>query len=146
MSGTKGESNQQSQKKRKKSMLLIEAAIWQGIESFKSSCTLFVTSFPYTAPNEAITSSFGSFKSGSSNSDVSDMSTFREEGDDGFSVGEGGPEYAIVGPFPSLSDATPREGLDLPPSTILTFLEVGREDGAPWLRQWGLEQPPLVGE
>ena len=103
------------QKKKKKNLLLTKAAIWKGIESFKRSYTLMVTSFPYTAPNKEITSLSRSFKSGSLNNDESNMSASREGGDDGFSNGGGGLELATTFPFPLVPEATPWEGRSLTP-------------------------------
>ena len=79
--------------------MLIDAAIWKGVESLKRSYTFFVTSFPYTDPNEEITFSSGSFRNGSSNNERSDMSASMGGGDADFSTDGGGLKRLL----PSLS-------------------------------------------
>ena len=74
-------------------------------------------SFPYTEPNKEITSSFGSFKGGSSNSDESVMRAFREGGDTAFSTGGGSSGEAISFPFPLEVVGTTQWGHASRPST-----------------------------
>ena len=113
-----------------------------GVESLMMSYTFFITSFSCIDPNKEITSSYGFFRSGSSNNDKSEMSTFREGGDTSFSTYEGGSKEATAFPFPFASVGTlPGGRMTRHPPQFLSILEIGREDDAPWLLQWKLEQP-----
>ena len=98
--------------------MLTDVAIWKGVESLKRSCTFFVTSFPYIKLSKEMTSSSGSFNSGSSNNDGSVMSAYREGRDADFSTIEGSSEEAAAFPFPFTPVRTTQGGRGSRPFAI----------------------------
>ena len=71
---------------RKERHRITKVAIWKGVESLKRSWTFLVTACPYTEASSTITSSSGSFSSGSSNTVALSMRASKEGGDDRYGV------------------------------------------------------------
>ena len=105
--------------------MLTAVAIWKGVESLRRPYNFFVTSFPYIDPDEEITSSSGSFRSCSSNNNMSNMSASREGRDAGLSTDGGGYDKATPFPFPFAPVGTPREGAQTTLDNSYPFLRLG---------------------
>ena len=84
----------------KQGKLIIEAAIWKGVEPRSRSRTFFTTTSQYTETSAETTSSSGSFRSGSSNMLKSAMRASREGGDGVFTEGGVGVDKVEALPLP----------------------------------------------